>query len=54
MTITARPTVTTRSVSRRRSGPAFDFVLVLATVIVALVGVVMVYTATRGILLAAG
>ena len=41
-------------VTRRKTGPAFDFVLVLATIIVALVGVVMVYTATRGVLLAAG
>jgi rod shape determining protein RodA len=47
-------TTISKSVVNRRSGPAFDFVLVLATVIVALVGVVMVYTATRGILLAQG
>jgi rod shape determining protein RodA len=38
----------------RRNGPTFDFVLVLATVVVAAIGVVMVYTATRGTLLAAG
>jgi rod shape determining protein RodA len=38
----------------RRSGPAFDFVLAVATVFVAIVGVVMVYTATRGSLLAQG
>ena len=47
-------TTISKSVVNRRSEPAFDFVLVLATVIVALVGVVMVYTATRGILLAQG
>jgi rod shape determining protein RodA len=44
----------TRTVVARRSGPAFDFVLAIATVFVALVGVVMVYTATRGPLLAQG
>jgi rod shape determining protein RodA len=49
MTMISRTVVT-----RRKTGPAFDFVLVLATIIVALVGVVMVYTATRGVLLAAG
>jgi rod shape determining protein RodA len=49
MTMISRTVVT-----RRKTGPAFDFVLVLATVIVALAGVVMVYTATRGVLLAAG
>ena len=43
-----------KSVVNRRSEPVFDFVLVLATVTVALIGVVMVYTATRGTLLAAG
>jgi rod shape determining protein RodA len=48
MTTIARPVVA------RRSGPAFDIVLAVATVLVALVGVVMVYTATRGSLLAAG
>ena len=47
-------TTISKSVVHRRSEPAFDFVLVLATVTVALVGVVMVYTATRGILLAQG
>jgi rod shape determining protein RodA len=47
-------TMMTRTVGARRTGPAFDFVLALATVMVALVGVVMVYTATRGSLLAAG
>jgi rod shape determining protein RodA len=54
MTITARPTVTTRSVSPRRGGPVFDVVLALAPILVAAFGVVMVYTATRGELLAAG
>jgi rod shape determining protein RodA len=44
----------TRTVAARRGGPAFDFVLAAATVFVALVGVVMVYTATRGVLLAQG
>lgn len=34
--------------------PPFDFILVLATLLVAAVGVIMVYTATRGTLLAAG
>jgi len=43
-----------RSAGARRGGPAFDFVLILATVVVAAIGVVMVYTATRGTLLAAG
>jgi rod shape determining protein RodA len=41
-------------VAARRSVPPFDFILVLATLLVATVGVVMVYTATRGTLLAAG
>jgi rod shape determining protein RodA len=49
MTMISRTVVT-----RRKTGPPFDFVLVLATIVVALVGVVMVYTATRGVLLAAG
>jgi rod shape determining protein RodA len=54
MTITARPPVSTRSVSPRRSGPIFDVVLAIAPILVACVGVVMVYTATRGELLAEG
>jgi rod shape determining protein RodA len=54
MTITARPTVSARSVSPRRSGPIFDVVLAVAPILVACVGVVMVYTATRGELLAEG
>ena len=47
-------TTISKSVVNRRSEPVFDFVLVLATVTVALIGVVMVYTATRGTLLAEG
>jgi rod shape determining protein RodA len=47
-------TMIPRTVINRRNGPPFDIMLVLATMLVALVGVVMVYTATRGILLAAG
>ena len=47
-------TTISKSVVNRRSEPAFDFVLVLATVTVALIGVVMVYTATRGTLLSLG
>ena len=39
---------------RRRSGPIFDVVLAVAPILVALVGVVMVYTATRGELLSLG
>jgi rod shape determining protein RodA len=41
-------------VAARRSVPPFDYVLALATLMVAAVGVVMVYTATRGTLLADG
>jgi rod shape determining protein RodA len=41
-------------VDARRNVPPFDWILVLATLIVATVGVVMVYTATRGSLLAQG
>jgi rod shape determining protein RodA len=47
-------TMISRTVVNRRSGPVFDFILVLATVIVAGIGLVMVYSATRGSLLAAG
>jgi rod shape determining protein RodA len=47
-------TTISKSVVNRRSEPVFDFVLFLATVTVALIGVVMVYTATRGTLLADG
>ena len=41
-------------VDARRNVPPFDWILVLATLMVSSVGVVMVYTATRGPLLAAG
>ena len=41
-------------VAARRSVPPFDVILVLATLLVSAVGVVMVYTATRGSLLAQG
>jgi rod shape determining protein RodA len=47
-------TMISKTVVNRRSGPAFDFILALATVAVAAVGLVMVYSATRGSLLAAG
>ena len=38
----------------RRKVPPFDLILVTATLLVSVIGVVMVYTATRGSLLAAG
>ena len=41
-------------VDARRNVPPFDWILVLATLMVATIGVVMVYTATRGSLLAQG
>jgi len=41
-------------VDARRNVPPFDWILVVATLIVSVVGVVMVYTATRGPLLAQG
>jgi rod shape determining protein RodA len=47
-------TMIARTVTTRRNGPVFDFMLALATIIVALIGVVMVYTASRATLLAAG
>ena len=47
-------TLARTSVAARRSVPPFDFVLVGATLLVSFIGVVMVYTATRGPLLAAG
>jgi rod shape determining protein RodA len=47
-------TTIARTVAARRSGPAFDIVLAVATVFVAGVGVIMVYTATKGSLLAQG
>jgi rod shape determining protein RodA len=47
-------TIARTSVASRRSVPPFDFVLIAATLLVSVVGVVMVYTATRGLLLAQG
>jgi rod shape determining protein RodA len=47
-------TMISKTVVNRRNVPAFDFILALATVVVAGVGLVMVYSATRGSLLAAG
>jgi rod shape determining protein RodA len=41
-------------VAARRSVPPFDLILVAATLLVSIIGVVMVYTATRGSLLADG
>jgi rod shape determining protein RodA len=41
-------------VAARRNVPPFDLVLLIATLLVSVVGVVMVYTATRGSLLAQG
>ncbi len=41
-------------VASRRSVPPFDLILVVATLMVSAIGVVMVYTATRGPLLAQG
>jgi rod shape determining protein RodA len=41
-------------VAARRSVPPFDYILVIATLLVSVVGIVMVYTATRGTLLAQG
>jgi rod shape determining protein RodA len=46
-------TLTPKSVAPRRTGLPFDLILAVAPIVVALVGVVMVYTATRGPLLAA-
>ena len=53
MTIAARA-VSARSVAPPRRGPIFDVILAVAPILVAVVGVVMVYSATRGELLAAG
>ena len=47
-------TIAARAVGPRRSGPIFDVILAVAPILVAIVGGVMVYTATRGELLAAG
>ncbi len=41
-------------VAARRNVPPFDLILLIATVLVSVIGVVMVYTATRGSLLAQG
>ena len=41
-------------VAARRSVPPFDYILVVATLMVSAIGVIMVYTATRGALLAQG
>jgi rod shape determining protein RodA len=47
-------TTISKTVVNRRSGPVFDYILVLATIIVAGIGLIMVYSATRGSLLALG
>ena len=41
-------------VAARRNVPPFDYILVVATLMVSAIGVIMVYTATRGALLAQG
>jgi rod shape determining protein RodA len=41
-------------VAARRNVPPFDLILLIATMLVSVIGVVMVYTATRGSLLAQG
>jgi rod shape determining protein RodA len=41
-------------VAARRDVPPFDYILVIATLLVSVIGIVMVYTATRGSLLAQG
>jgi rod shape determining protein RodA len=53
MTITARAPART-GVGARRSGPIFDVVLAVVPILVAAVGVVMVYSATRGELVEVG
>jgi rod shape determining protein RodA len=47
-------TVTAKSIAPPRRGLPFDIILAVAPILVALVGVVMVYSATRGPLLADG
>ena len=47
-------TLARTSVAARQKVPVFDIVLVLATLTLSVVGVIMVYTATRGSLAAAG
>ena len=44
----------THVAASRRSVPPFDLILLVATLLVSVIGVVMVYTATRGSLLAQG
>jgi len=44
----------THVAATRRNVPPFDLILVIATLLVSVIGVVMVYTATRGSLLAQG
>ena len=46
--------LTRTHVATRRNIPPFDLILVIATLLVSVIGVVMVYTATRGSLLAQG
>jgi rod shape determining protein RodA len=46
--------LTRTHVATRRNVPPFDLILVTATLLVSVIGVVMVYTATRGSLLAQG
>src|SRR6202789_329110 len=49
--------MTTRAathVATRLTAPPFDLILLIATLLVSIIGVVMVYTATRGTLLAQG
>jgi rod shape determining protein RodA len=46
--------MTTLALPTRRSVPPFDYILLVATLLVSFIGVVMVYTATRGSLLAQG
>jgi rod shape determining protein RodA len=47
-------TLTRTHVATRRNVPPFDLILLIATLLVSIIGVVMVYTATRGSLLAQG
>ena len=47
-------TLSRTSVAARRNVPPFDVILVVAALLVAAVGVIMVFTATRGTLLAQG
>jgi rod shape determining protein RodA len=47
-------TLSRTHVATRRSVPPFDYILLVATLMVSAIGVIMVYTATRGVLLAQG